>query len=255
MDDFAIKIIAHRGESYIAPENSLAAINLAWKNGAKAVEIDIQLTGDGNVVVIHDKHTGRVADRKYTIAKSNLETIKSVDIGIKKAEEYKGEKIPTLSEVLETVPNNAKLIIEIKCGNEIIRPLKTLVLNSNIRINQIEFISFNLKVVSKIKEQLPLYKALWLLDLDYYWPHWLLRIRPNKIIKIVAKNKLDGVNVWAGKVINKSFVKAFKERGLHLYTWTVNDIEFANALLSMGVNAITTDRAAWLCKRINEINK
>ncbi len=54
-------IIAHRGESFIAPENTLAAINLAWKNGAKAVEIDVQITSDNEIVVIHDKNTKRSA--------------------------------------------------------------------------------------------------------------------------------------------------------------------------------------------------
>ena len=60
-------IVAHRGESFIAPENTLVAINLAWQNGAKAVEIDVQITRDKEIVVIHDKNTKRVGNLNKSI--------------------------------------------------------------------------------------------------------------------------------------------------------------------------------------------
>jgi glycerophosphoryl diester phosphodiesterase len=66
-------IIAHRGESYLAPENSLASINMAWHKGAEAVEIDIQLTTDNEIVVIHDSNTKRVGNKNLKIAASTLE--------------------------------------------------------------------------------------------------------------------------------------------------------------------------------------
>lgn len=253
MDTIAEKIVAHRGESFDAPENSLSAINLAWKRGAKAVEIDVHLTVDNHIVVIHDNDTGSVGDRKLIIAKSKLNELKRVDIGVKKAKEFICEKIPTLNEVLETVPSDGKLIIEVKCGTEIMGPLIQLMESKQFQNNQIEFISFKLEVIANIKEHFSNYKALWVLDLDYYWPHWLLRINPLKIIKTIEENRLDGADVWAGKVINKSFVAAFKENGLLLYTWTVNDVALGRKLLDLGVDAITTDRASWLSKQITEI--
>lgn len=255
MDITTEKMVAHRGESFDAPENTMAAIKLAWHRGVKAVEIDVRLSSDNEIVVIHDAHTGRVGDKKLLIKKSKLHEIRTVDIGIKKAVAYKGEKIPTLNEILETIPLNSKLIIEVKCGEEIISPLKKIFINSRLKNNQIEIISFDLELIAKIKEQLPMYKALWLLDLDYYWPHWLLRIDPLKIIEKINKNNLDGVDVWAGKVINQSFVDVFIDRGLLLYTWTVNDVAFARKLLNFGVDAITTDRASWLNKQITGIKQ
>lgn len=246
------KIVAHRGESFDAPENTLSAINKAWKNGAIAVEIDIHLTADNEIVVIHDKHTGRVGDKKLFVKKSKLHELKSVDVGIKKSKVFKGERIPTLIEVIETVPLEAKLIIEVKCGNEIINPLLRLLKSTKLNICQIEIISFSLDVLSEIKMLAPQYKALWLLDLDYYLPHWVLRITPQKIIKKIMDNSLDGVDVWAGKTVNKSFVKAFKKEGLSFYVWTVNDLYDAKRLLAYGVDAITTDRAEWLSKQLKE---
>jgi len=245
-----MKIIAHRGESFDAPENSLSAIKLAWARGAKAVEIDIHLTADNEVVVIHDQHTRRVGDKKLYIKKSNLSELKAVDIGSKKSEKFIHERVPTLIEVLETVPSKAQIIIEIKCGKEVISPLIEILKTSNLSNAQIEIIAFNFEVITEMKKQAPYYKALWLLDLDYYLPHWLIRVKPKKIIQKVVENQLDGVNVWAGKTINQSFVKAFSNKGLLVYVWTVNDLNKAQNVINYGVDAITTDRAEWLMKQL-----
>ena len=239
-------IIAHRGESYVAPENSLSAINQAWEKGAKAVEIDVHLAADHEIVVIHDKHTGRIGDVKYLIAKSSLQKLKGVDIGRKNAPDYAGENIPTLLEVIKIIPRDRKLIIEIKCGNEIIVPLTETLQKSGLENDQFEIISFDLNTLSLAKKAMPQYNMLWLLDLDYYWPHWLLRTNPAKIIKKVIRNKLNGVNAWAGKALDKSFVNAFKKEGLLVYAWTVNEPAKTETLLGNGIDAITTDRAAWL---------
>jgi len=247
------KIIAHRGESFEALENSLSAIRLAWKKGASAVEIDVHLTADQEIVVIHDPHTGRVGDKKLFVKKSTLQELKRIRLDRKKKKISKEERIPTLHEVLETVPPEGKLIIEIKCGKEIIKPFVKILNSTKLKHHQMEVISFNFEVLSSLKIQLPHYKMLYLLDLDYYWPHWLLAIKPQKIIKKVQDQSLDGVNVWAGKVINPSFVNAFKKEGLLFYVWTVNDIQKAHRLLAYGVDAITTDRAGWMSQQLMEI--
>lgn len=247
-------VIAHRGESYLAPENSLSAINLAWAKKASAVEIDVHLSADNEIVVIHDKHTGRVGDSKLFIKKSTLKELKRIDIGIKKSTIFKGEKIPCLEDVLNTVPTFGKLIIEIKCGKEIIKPLVRLLNNSKLNKHQIEFIAYNYSLLSELKSILPLYKMLWLHDLDYFWPQCIRSINAQKLLKKMLRSNLDGVNVWAGKTINKNFVDAFKARGLKVYTWTVNDLQNAHRMIAFGVDAITTDRADWLKKQIKKKN-
>jgi len=245
-------IIAHRGESFLAPENSLSAINLAWEKGAIAVEIDIHLTADGEIVVIHDNHTGRVGDRKYIIAKSTLQELKGVDIGRKKAPAYSGERIPTLKDVLMTIPATGKLIVEIKCGREVILPLTEILKIPGLKNHQIEIISFDHETLSLAKKSMPQHKMLWLLDLDYYWPSWLIRKDTQKIIRELKAMNLDGVDVWAGKILNREFVRVFKEEGLPVYAWTVNDAAEAKELLGFGVDAITTDRAEWLTQQVGK---
>lgn len=239
-------IIAHRGESYIAPENTLSSINLAWKNGCRAVEIDIRLTSDRKIAVIHDKDTGRTGDVSLAVSDSTLEQLKTVDVGKKKGIEFSGEKIPSLKEVLKTIPANGKLVIEIKSGREIIPPLLQDLQDEMPDHSRVEIISYNMEVLSGLKKEIPGYKMLWILDLDYYLPHWFFPSGPAKLVRKVLKNNLDGVDVWAGKTLNSKFVGAFKEQGLWLYTWTVNDPEKARVLFSLGVDAVTSDRAAWL---------
>jgi len=243
-------IIAHRGESYLAPENSLSAITLAWEKGVKEVEIDIHLTADNEIVVIHDNHTGRVGDAKYIIAKSFLQELKGVDIGRIKAPAYAGERIPTLMEVIKTIPWDRILMIEIKSGSEIIIPLTEILRQSELENHQFELVSFDIKTLSLAKKAMPQYKMLWLLDLDYYWPYWLLRKNHEKIIKEVVSKHLDGVSAWAGKSLDNKFVCAFKKEGLLVYAWTVNDAAKAEKLLGFGVDAVITDRAAWLTQQL-----
>lgn len=245
-------IIAHRGESFIAPENTLAAINLAWKNGAKAVEVDVQITLDNEIVVIHDINTRRVGNMNIIIPKSLLKDLRKVDVGLFKDKRWKGEQIPTLKEVMLTIPAKGKLIIEIKSGFEIIEPLSTLLKNSDVPDNQIEIISFNKKLLTEIKRLLPQYKMLWLLNLDYYFPAWLIFSNTQKTINKVLSSKLDGVNVWVGKMLNKSYINQFKKQNLLVYTWTVNDVKIAKKLLEWDVDAITSDRPAWLIKQLSD---
>jgi len=243
-------IVAHRGESYVAPENTLAAINLAWQRGAKSVEIDIQLTKDHEIVVIHDYDTIRISGEKKIIEKSTLEELKLLDAGSHKGEEWKGEVIPTLNEVLKTVPPQGKLIIEIKSDQLILEKLKYELSQSRLKTSQIEIIAFNLKTLAKARQLIPGYKMLWLLDLDYYLPWWLCWINKQKIIKKVKKLQLEGINVWAGKLLTRDFINVFKKSGLLVYAWTVNDPQIARQLIEFGIDGITTDRAEWLTEQL-----
>lgn len=242
--------IAHRGESYLAPENTIAAINLAWENEVKAVEIDVRLTADNEIVVIHDKNTKRTGNINLTIRSSTLKELKTIDVGFKKGSKWKGENIPSLKEVIDTLPEKGKLIIELKSGIEIISPLVSLIRELDLKSSQIEIISFNHEVLNKAKKLLPEFKILWLLDLDYYLPFRLIWINKKKLVQKVLNSNLDGVNVWAGKTIDKQFVEAFRSKSLLVYCWTVNDPAKASRLLNINVNAITTDRPHWLKQQL-----
>jgi len=245
-------IIAHRGESYDAPENTLASINLAWERNDDAVEIDVQLSKDNKIVVIHDKNTKRVTGRNNTVKNQSLKELKELDAGKFKGDKWEGEKIPLLREVLSTVPGSKKLIIEIKCGSEIINVLKDEIDNSGLSAEQIEIIGFDISVVAEAKQALPGHKVLWLAGLDYSFIGKIFRPSVDKLITKTLENNLNGLDVWAGKLINKEFVQKVKSNGLLLYVWTVNDPGKVKMLQSFGVDGITTDRAGWMKENIRD---
>ena len=107
-------IIAHRGASFDAPENTLAAVNLAWQQNADAVEVDVHLSRDGHLFVIHDADTRRTTGLDRKVAQLKLPQLPRHDAGRWKGAQWRGEKIPTLDEVLATVPRGKKIFIEIK---------------------------------------------------------------------------------------------------------------------------------------------
>jgi glycerophosphoryl diester phosphodiesterase len=243
-------IIAHRGESFDAPENTLASINLAWERNAEAVEIDVHLSKDNHVIVIHDPSAKRVGGINKEIKNLTLSELKSIDVGTWKNEKFRGEKIPTLPEVLATIPNGKKLIIEIKSDNRILPFLKKDIENSNLESDQIEFISFNYSSVVNVKKLLPSHKVLLLADLDYTWYSRLISPSVDKLIHKVKSADLDGLDVWAGKLLTSEFVHKVKSANLLLYVWTVDDPNLAQKLISFGVDGITTNKACWLRNKL-----
>jgi len=99
-----VEIIAHRGASHDAPENTLAAVNLAWQQNADAVEIDVHLSRDGQIVVIHDENTRKTAGLNKNVSEQTLAELRRLDVGRWKGRQWAGEKIPVLAEVLGALP-------------------------------------------------------------------------------------------------------------------------------------------------------
>ena len=145
----AQEIVAHRGASDAAPENTLAAFRLAWKLGADLIEGDFYLTTDGHIVTIHDKTTKRTAGKDLPVAQSTLAELRQLDVGVWKAPQYRGQRIPTLAEVLAVVPPGKKILIEIKCGPEIVPQLKTELAQSSLKPAQTIVIAFDESVVRR----------------------------------------------------------------------------------------------------------
>ena len=101
---FGQLIIAHRGASHDAPENTLSAFKLAIEQGADAFEADFYLTRDDHVVCFHDKDTERITGRKLSITETPFDELRRLDVGSWKGAQWKGEQMPTLEEVLAAVP-------------------------------------------------------------------------------------------------------------------------------------------------------
>ena len=238
------KIIAHRGASYLAPENTVASAKLAWELGADAVEIDIHLTKDNRIMVIHDADTKRTCSEKknLSIEKSPSILLRDLDAGSWKGEEFKGEKIPYLSEIIETVPQGKTLVVEIKCGTEVLHPL-SLILEKCGKADQIVFICFDWKVINETKKQFPENKCYWLSS---------SKSGLSKKIKEAAQEGLDGINL-THSIIDDEIMKLAKENNLEVLTWTVDDPGEAKRLTELGVSGITTNRPKWLKEEMEKL--
>ncbi|WP_053186611.1 glycerophosphodiester phosphodiesterase [Sunxiuqinia dokdonensis] len=234
-----VQIIAHRGASYLAPENTVAAAKLGWELNADAVEIDIYLSNDGQVMVNHDHTTKRTGTDSLVIAETHSDELRKLDVGRWKDEKYAGEKMPFVSEVLEIVPKGKKLVIEIKCGPEVLPALKKAVKASGKK-KQVVFIAFGWETILETKKQFPKNDCYWLSSKAEG-----LAGRMNE----AAQLGLEGVNLHY-KLVNQEVMGHAARLGLDVLSWTVDDPDEAKRLVDLGVSAITTNRPAWLREQL-----
>ena len=150
-----IKIIGHRGASENAPENTLSSISEAWSQLADGVEIDTRLTKDSALVCIHDKNTQRTAGQNAIVNETSLEELRKMDFGAWRGKEWMDEPIPLLSEVIEFIPEEKKLFIEVKNNEEAVEPLTEILEDHKDKMRNISVMSFNENVLEEIKEKFP----------------------------------------------------------------------------------------------------
>jgi len=242
----APEIIAHRGASHFAPENTLASFKLAWEKKADGIEGDFYLTKDGEIVCMHDPTTKRTTGIDLLIKDSTYEQLKKLDAGKWRGEKWKGEKIPTIGEILSIIPVDKKLYLEVKCGPEIILPLKKQIAKTGAKPKQVTIISFNSKVIAESKKLMPECEALWLVGVNE--KEGKLSLAIDEIVDTLKKINADGLDVNAHPLIDKTFTDALKSNNFSFCIWTVNDLKTAAKYEKLGVDAITTDNPELLKK-------
>lgn len=242
-----VEIVAHRGASHDAPENTLAAVKLAWQQQTDAVEVDVYLSADRQIVAIHDKTLKRYGGPDKPIASMTYAELQKHEVGSWKDEKWRGESIPLLSEILKTIPAGKRLFIEIKCGAEIMPHLVEVLEDANLPAERTAIICFTSDVIAAAAEQLPELKRYWLASLKK--DKVTGKIRPT-LAELVATAKLidsDGVDLGGEiETIDDKFVARLDEESLPLYVWTINSPKEAARLSQMGARGITTDRPALL---------
>lgn len=249
-------IVAHRGASHDAPENTLAAFNLAWSQGADGIEGDFYLSSDGEIVCIHDGTTGRTAGVNKEVNKCLLSELKKLDVGSWKDKKFKGEQIPTLQEVLATVPAGKRMIIELKVGPEIVGPLDRVLRSSKFKPEQVLVIAFDAKTIAESKRVMPHIKA-----------HWLTGYRSNEeggtwspsstnVIQTMKRIKADGLGSQARRnVFDDKFIGALKTAGINeFHVWTIDDPADARYYKKLGAFGITTNRPAYIRNQLEPEN-
>lgn len=227
----SVEIIAHRGASFLAPENTVAAANLAWKLNADAVECDIHLAADERIVVSHDANTKRTTGENLMIKATHSANLRKLDAGSFKNESYKGEKIPLLEELIATVPAGKKLVVEIKSEPDIIPHLQKMIESAKKNI-QYDFIAFDFKTISLAKKAFPNSPCYWLCSDTALF---------QRNFGMISGANLDGVSLNYN-MITKEIADQVKENGFELYTWTVDDPVVAKRMIELGVRGITTNK-------------
>jgi glycerophosphoryl diester phosphodiesterase len=237
-----MNIIAHRGASYDAPENTLAAFQLGWERNADGIEGDFQLTKDGRIVCMHDESTRRTYGVDLSIADETYETLRSLDAGAWKSEEYAGEHIPLIEEIIERVPRDKLFYIEIKCGREILVPLKTVLQASDLTPEQVVIISFNSGAVKEARRVLAGSKAYWITSFKRVVPTGKRVPTIDAILEVLDECNADGLDCQGSKHINEEFVSRLRSAGKEFHVWTIDTVKQSKHFMKLGVDSITTNR-------------
>ena len=239
-------IIAHRGASNRAPENTVEAVKLAWELGADAVEVDLQASKDGVIVIYHDKDTERVGGRRGLVKNQTYAQLLQLDAGIHKGSEFKGVKIPRLEEILAAVPAGKSIFLELKAGKELMAPLSTILATTRLDPVQLKIIGFDLEQMKTAKTLFPHLTVYWLVEISTYIPQdrW-----SEEITNTVAAAKsagVDGLCVGGNPVANTYFISQAKAANLKFFVYTIDDGSKARRFAGMGVDGIITNRPDYI---------
>ena len=232
-------VYGHRGASGECPENTAAAFAEAWTQEADGIECDIHFTRDGELAVLHDPHTGRIAGRKLVVADMPWAGLRDLDVGSWKDPRFAAERIPLLRDVLDALPAGKRILIEVKCGPEAIPPLARLLAARPGLEERVTVMSFNAAVVAAAATEIPSALPMLLVDFKQRDGVW----RPSG-----AQSVADGLACHARGLgwrccaaIDATTVAAARAAGMTLSSWTVNDPAEARRLADLGLDALTTD--------------
>lgn len=224
-----ILVVAHRGASGYAPENTLSAMKKAIEMHAEMSELDVQETADGKIILLHDNTTKRTGKKDFNIWELDYNDLKDIEVGDWFSEEYKGEPIPTLKEVIDLVNGKMKLNIELKANKHekmlAERSLK-VVMDSDF-LDQVVFTSFKFDEIRKIRAINKEAKVGYIFgklpqDVDVF----------SEDIDLLSANY---------KTVDAEFIKKAKVAGMEVAVWTVNKPEDMKRMIEIGVDQIITN--------------
>ena len=229
--------IAHRGASAYAPENTLAAFRLALEMGADGFELDVMLSADGHLVVIHDDTVDRTTSGSGPVRRKTLAELRALDAGARFDAGFTGERIPTLQEVFDLVAENRAFVnVEIKTqsprGDGLEEKLVALIRRYGLeeRLLVSSFNPFALWRMRRLAPDLPL-ALLYAEDLRVH-----LR---NRWFAFLSHP--DALNP-SFRMATQEHVRWVKSRGYRLYVWTVDEESEMRRLIALGVDGIITNK-------------
>jgi len=223
-----VLVIAHRGSSTTAPENSLAAFRLAAEQRADLIEIDVQESADGEVLVAHDSDLMRVGGSPLKIWEADAAALRAVDIGSRTAPHFSSERVPTLSETLAASRGAARVLVELKSYGHAQR--------------------LEERVVS-IVEAAGMADDCVFMSLNHDMARTIKRLRPSWRVGVLVATAIGDLTSLGGdflaveaRLATPAFVRQAHRAGQDVYVWTVNDSASMLAAMSNGVDGLITDK-------------
>ena len=228
-----MRLIAHRGASAYAPENTMAAFELALKMGAEEVEFDVHQTKDGRLVVIHDADLKRVSKSPKRVRDLTLKELQSFDVGEWFHARFSGERVPALDEVLALLKGKAVPHVELKC------PVKT---NPGVAENLLETLKRRDPKGKSVVSSFDHPSLAALRKLDAKLRLGVLTGMPigARVLKTAADLKATSLDV-SRRGLNAKAVQAAHDKGLKVLAYTVNDAAELDKLEKAGVDGVFTN--------------
>lgn len=227
-------LLAHRGASADAPENTLDAFAEAVRQGADGVELDAQVCGSGEVVVCHDERLERLARQPWEVRTTPWWKLQRADVGTPLG--FAPARIPLLEEVLEALPAHFLVNIELKCHQADDGGLSRAVAGLVPRLGLSERVvvsSFNPLCLVRLAEAAPGLRRGYLIDPNKPWFPQAYVVSP-----LVSSHSVHPHH----QACTPERVAAWRAAGLRVAAWTVDDAERARALQAMGVSYLITNR-------------
>lgn len=229
--------VAHRGATAYTPENTIAAFDLAVDMKADYIEIDVQRSKDGELVLIHDTTVDRTTDGTGKVGDLTLEQLRSLDAGSWKGEQFAGEPIPTFEEILDHYHGKIGILIELKAPElypGIEEQVAAALIERNLHKPQNEKIiiqSFNFESIKKMDQLLPKVPI-----------GVLTSNRADTTLEALQEfsTYADWFNPSYG-IVTEELVNQVHSLGMQIGSWTVRSQEAADFLFEMGVDAIISD--------------
>ncbi len=226
--------IAHRGASGYAPENTLASFRRALEMGTDVIEMDAHLTRDGKVVIIHEKTLDRTTNMRGVVAEMSFEEVRQADAGIKRGEQYRGERVPSLSEALEVIPKSVAVWVEIKALPTAVPVVE--VVQEMGRTDQITAISFHAEALRTARARVPHIQSLLIFSKA------IVKSDPvanGKAMLTAAQAVGTSQLSIECALATPETVAEIHRLGGTVYTWTADKPERIQAMIRAGVDGIT----------------
>jgi len=228
--DQQVLVTAHRGAAGAAPENTLASMERAIADGTDFVELDVQETADGEVVVIHDRDLMKIGGTNLAVHNATYQELQSVDIGSWFAPEFHAERIPTLAQVLELAKGRARVDIELKyygfdqrLEERVVEIVEAVGMESEIVVMSLKY-----EGIQKIRE---------------LRPDWTIGLLTATALGDLTRVDADFLAVHAS-LATSTFIRRAHRRGKQVFAWTVNDPVEMWKLINRGVDSLITDEPA-----------